>query len=181
MPRNRQLSSAVSLVRPMLAIRRAKVVEYLSQIGQSYRDDESNQDVRFARNRLRHELLPLVRAGYSSDIDNSLLRLGNLAYDAQQVIGQLVESRVADAVSLEKRIAVIECGRLRGDSAYVVREVLIEVWRTMEWPLQSMGFEQWQSLSAIMDTDSDAHLSLPGNVRAQKKDGQLELSRPSID
>lgn len=48
------------VVRPMLCISRNEVERYLSSLNQSWREDESNFDRRFLRNRVRHELLPLL-------------------------------------------------------------------------------------------------------------------------
>src|SRR5437868_15095159 len=47
-------------MRPLLWIRRREIEEYLRAIGQQWREDSSNRDVRHTRNRVRHELLPLL-------------------------------------------------------------------------------------------------------------------------
>jgi len=48
------------VVRPLLDFRHAELQEYLRQRGQSWREDSSNQDVAFLRNRVRHRLLPMI-------------------------------------------------------------------------------------------------------------------------
>jgi tRNA(Ile)-lysidine synthase len=48
------------LVRPLLGFRRAALVEYLRKQKQSWREDSSNQDAAFLRNRVRHRLLPMI-------------------------------------------------------------------------------------------------------------------------
>ena len=50
MPKARPLSPTVTLVRPLLRVTRAQVVEYLNSIGQDYRIDATNADTRFTRN-----------------------------------------------------------------------------------------------------------------------------------
>src|ERR1035437_10223337 len=49
--------SGVPIVRPLLGIARSSIESYLSSLGQDWREDQSNRDHRFARNRVRHELL----------------------------------------------------------------------------------------------------------------------------
>lgn len=51
----------VRIVRPLLALRREEVRALLSARGLTWREDGSNADTRFARNRVRHAFLPLVR------------------------------------------------------------------------------------------------------------------------
>jgi len=48
------------LVRPLLGFRRAALQEFLRERGQSWREDSSNQNIAFLRNRVRHRLLPII-------------------------------------------------------------------------------------------------------------------------
>lgn len=46
------------IVRPLLWVRRSDIEPYLSELGQSWREDSSNRELRHTRNRIRHEILP---------------------------------------------------------------------------------------------------------------------------
>ena len=48
------------LVRPLLGFRRAALRDFLRERGQSWREDSSNRDIAFLRNRVRHRLLPMI-------------------------------------------------------------------------------------------------------------------------
>jgi tRNA(Ile)-lysidine synthase len=48
------------LVRPLLGFRRAALQEFLREQDQSWREDSSNRDIAFLRNRVRHRLLPII-------------------------------------------------------------------------------------------------------------------------
>ncbi|MFQ5458638.1 MAG: tRNA lysidine(34) synthetase TilS, partial [Myxococcota bacterium] len=50
------------VIRPLLLAMRAEVLTYLAGAGVAYGDDETNTDPRFLRNRVRHEVLPLLRS-----------------------------------------------------------------------------------------------------------------------
>ena len=49
------------ILRPLLATSRAEVVAYLQDLTQTWREDSSNTDRSFTRNRVRHELMPILR------------------------------------------------------------------------------------------------------------------------
>ncbi|MEX2317026.1 MAG: tRNA lysidine(34) synthetase TilS [Pirellulales bacterium] len=106
MPVSRPLSASVSLVRPLLAARRGEVLEYLAAVGQEYRTDDLNADARFTRNRLRHELLPLLREKLNPEVDSALLRLASQAGEAQRWL-------VVEAEAFVGRCVVIEMQRGR--------------------------------------------------------------------
>jgi len=93
------------IVRPLLGVSRAKVEAYLTALGQSWREDESNRDRRFLRNRVRHELLPVLEREYRSNIREALGELAEIArgeedYWREMVIEQLAARMKEDELRL---------------------------------------------------------------------------------
>ena len=68
-----------ALVRPLLSVTRREIEDFLKALGQSWRKDSSNQDLRHARNRVRHELLPLLERDYNPAIRQILADLAEVA------------------------------------------------------------------------------------------------------
>lgn len=71
------------LIRPLLEIDRCEIEAWLRAHGIAWREDVSNQDPSYARNRLRHEILPLLRAGFNPQLDTALAHLATLARDEE--------------------------------------------------------------------------------------------------
>jgi len=65
-------------VRPMLGVRRVEVEKFLQDRGQAWHEDATNQDVSLTRNRVRHELMPMLRS-FNPGIDVALARLAAIA------------------------------------------------------------------------------------------------------
>jgi tRNA(Ile)-lysidine synthase len=65
-----------AVVRPLLTTRRAELREYLEGIGQPWREDASNLDLRHRRNRIRHTLIPVLEREFNPNLAQ---RLGELA------------------------------------------------------------------------------------------------------
>ena len=55
----------IRVVRPLLETPRAEIEHYLRKLDQPWREDHTNQDTQFTRNRIRHELLPLLERDYN--------------------------------------------------------------------------------------------------------------------
>ncbi len=66
-------------VRPLLDAGRREAREYIRSRSISWRDDSSNEDTAFFRNRTRHLLLPFLESEFSPKISDSLVRLADLA------------------------------------------------------------------------------------------------------
>lgn len=178
-PRARPLGPAVTLIRPLLAAGRCDVLEYLDAVDQPYCEDHTNLDQRLTRNRIRHDLLPKLEADYNAGVAAALVRLGQLAGDAQAVIDELVTDLAVRAVARRgpDRLA-IDASALGGTPRHVVRELLIAAWREQDWPLQDMGFAQWEELAdMLLGTPQPPRRTMPGNVQVEKRDDELILSR----
>ena len=70
------------VVRPLLAARRAEVEAYLKALGQEWREDSSNRQLTFTRNRIRHELLPLLE-DWNPKLKEHLAQMAELARDEE--------------------------------------------------------------------------------------------------
>jgi len=181
-PSSRQLSPAVTLVRPLLACSRKSLESYLSQLGQAYRSDSSNQQLRFSRNRLRHELLPLLRTEHNQDVDEALLRLAAQADETQQFV-ELHARALLDEAGFEPSAFSTDGGEISlklrpfpQQANVVVCEALRLLWREVGLPEQAMTYAWWRKLAELAKSaSSNEVLNLPGNVRASISAGQLRL------
>jgi len=79
--------SNLLLIRPLLDITREETTSYCHEHQLAPRIDSSNLSLSFFRNRLRLQLLPLLRQ-YNSGVDQALLRLADIAKEDNAVIEQ---------------------------------------------------------------------------------------------
>ncbi|MGA3372808.1 MAG: tRNA lysidine(34) synthetase TilS [Terracidiphilus sp.] len=70
------------ILRPLLGTTRAEVESYLTALGQGWREDSSNRHLTFTRNRIRHELLPLLE-GWNPQLREHLAQMAELARDEE--------------------------------------------------------------------------------------------------
>jgi tRNA(Ile)-lysidine synthase len=70
------------ILRPLLNTTRPQVEAYLAALGQGWREDSSNRHLTFTRNRIRHELLPLLE-GWNPRLREHLAQMAALARDEE--------------------------------------------------------------------------------------------------
>ncbi len=178
-PRTRELAPGIALVRPLLDVRRSEVLAYLDSIDQPVREDSTNLAQDFTRNRLRHDLLPKLARDYNPRIVDALLRLAELAGDAQQIIDVEAAALAARCVVVaDAQRIVLSTGPCQA-TPYLVREMLIALWQAQSWPLQAMGYEEWESLAALAAQTSPGKRMFPGETLADRTADQLTLTRPA--
>jgi tRNA(Ile)-lysidine synthase len=70
------------ILRPLLGATRIEIEAFLGVLGQSWREDSSNSHLTFTRNRIRHELLPLLE-GWNPRLREHLAQMAELARDEE--------------------------------------------------------------------------------------------------
>jgi tRNA(Ile)-lysidine synthase len=175
----------LALIRPLLDVSRAEVLAYLAAHAVSYREDLSNTDRRFTRNRLRHDVLPLLQEHGASDIGAALCRLARQAQEAQELLTDLAE-RALHEVERPRvgQILVLDAARLAGQPRYLIREVFHLIWEREGWPRRDMSYERWGELVALAHGRPPS-ADFPGGVHVRRVGKVLQLDptrlRPSPD
>jgi tRNA(Ile)-lysidine synthetase-like protein len=106
------------IVRPLLGVRRRELEKYLNDIGQTWREDSTNTDEHFTRNRVRRLVVPLLEREFNPAVAETLAELAEIArgeedYWENEVSGwlgttvQWVQPEWARAVSVEKSLVQI--------------------------------------------------------------------------
>ena len=134
-------AGGLRLVRPLLGLRRADTTAHCAALGLTPRQDASNQDLAFRRNRLRHELLPLLET-YNPRIRENLLRTGQImAAHSDLVLEQVAKAWPAVVRAREPgglRIRVAEFLTL---PLAVQRGLLRQVAAVLKPGLRDLGWE----------------------------------------
>lgn len=115
------------LVRPLLAYSRDELRQYAAAHELDWIDDPSNEDRRFDRNYLRHEVFPILQARWP-DASSRLRQSALLAGEAALLLDQLADSDVRSLGARADRLSVaglraLDEERQRNVLRYTVREL----------------------------------------------------------
>lgn len=170
-PRTRVLGPA-TVLRPLLGIWRRELVEYLEHLGQAFRIDHSNTDTSFTRNRLRHELLPLLARDYNPAIAAVLERLARHAGELQESLAPQIDRLLGETIEPTPDGVRIHAPLLAAAGRYLIREVLAALWSTQPWPADEMRHAHWDRLVELIACESDGatrSTTLPGRLDARRE------------
>lgn len=193
--RNFAGSPAVRIVRPMLNVRRAEVEAFLRERGQAWREDATNRDLSLTRNRVRHELMPMLRT-FNPGIDATLARLADIARDEDafwkaevgRVLPQVVlpgrpvrgGGRAVSTVTGNSGCA-IEVERLRAMAPALRRRVVREAARSIGCGLSAEETGKLLALAGLAEVyppiaaRTGARLELGRGLRAERTARELQL------
>jgi tRNA(Ile)-lysidine synthase len=153
---------SLRVIRPMLEIRRREIADYLTDAHCAWREDESNLDKRFTRNRIRHELLPLLEREFNPSVRDVLCRTAEILRDEDYYLLHHVAQRFYMAACREDAVNV---QALAGMPVAVQRRVL-RFWLGNESELGRVcGFEQIEAIRRLaLDDNPSAETHLPDDL-----------------
>lgn len=162
------------VVRPLLTVTRADIIAHLAELGQPFREDSSNADPRFTRNRIRHELLPLLRT-FNPDVVTALARLAEHASEAHAIIVEKAAEVLAKAERPRVGSTIVLDVADLGTSRAVVRSVLRLVWEREAWTQEQMDAEAWDRACAVACRELPA-CDFPGGISMRHTGRVVQLA-----
>jgi len=100
-PAKRNIAKSISVIRPMLNLSKKDIKAYAENRNLSWREDESNAENNFLRNKIRNELIPIIEKDYSPGILNVVSRTTRIIQSADKFIGDRIKGYV-DKLTLSK-------------------------------------------------------------------------------
>lgn len=172
-------AGAQSLIRPLLETPRQDVLAFLQRQGAGYREDASNADLRFTRNRVRHQLLPLLEQEYNPNIRQSLLQLALQSRSDYQYLAQAAQRYWKRAVKLPgQREAVVTLRVFRQQPQALQRQLLRQVIEHLRGEPALVEFRHWLAAEQLMrDAAPGAVVDLPGGIQLTKHADRLVCRR----
>lgn len=175
-----------AVIRPLLAITRTEIEEYLRNLGQSWRDDSTNKDLHHARNRIRHELLPVLQRDYNPAIQEMLCDLAEVARAEEQywdkevdeLAGRLVRSgkpgRSGRSNSQQATLA-LDFSALASLPLALQRRLLRFLAERLGTTLEFKHVQEL--LTFVQHRASGKELRLPGGLVARRSLRELQISQ----
>ncbi|MCK6554634.1 tRNA lysidine(34) synthetase TilS [Candidatus Binatia bacterium] len=156
------------LIRPLLACSRGDVLAFLAARGLPWCEDASNDDRHFLRNRVRHEVLPLLRA-LNPSIDAVLAATAGVLATEDRWLDDVVESRVPLGGSLPV------AGMAGLPLALRVR--VVRLWlRRQRGHLRGLGRVHLEDMAALaVGSRGRALVPVPGGGAVERRSGALRF------
>ena len=160
------------LVRPLLASTRADTTSYCEEAGLPWCDDPTNEETGYARNRVRHDLVPAFAEIHPAAARN-VLRTAELLRDEAEVLDALVDAELEGSNGSRATITLQRLGELPGAMRRLVVQRLAD--RAAGRPVP--GAANHADEVAALRRTGIAMLDLGGGVRAVVERGILHAER----
>ena len=147
-----------SVIRPLIDARRSDIEAFLTGAGQTWRDDGSNADRAIARNRVRHDVMPVLTAAGGPGVVDALARTAALIQeDAEELDRQAIDK--ARGVALAD--GSLDIAALRNTRSALARRI-IRAALTQAAGGRFLSLEHVEAVRSLISEDSPARVQIPG-------------------
>jgi tRNA(Ile)-lysidine synthase len=155
----------LQISRPLLGTWREEIDAYVSRHRLAFVEDPSNADRKFTRNRLRHEIIPLLEQAFGRDIRRAIWRSAEILRAEDALLGDLVGEMLPE-------ISV---------PALAIEPVAVQRRRLHTWlksqGVPDVGFAEVEAVRTLLNSRA-AKVNLPGGWHARRRAKRLFLEQP---
>jgi len=156
--------SAGKYIRPLLCVSRADIEDYLLKRNIPFRTDASNSDIRFLRNRIRHELIPFLET-YNPAIRDRLVATADVLSADESLLESVTEQAFRRLTSIEVQGVIIDIPALQTEAGGLRFRIYRKAIHTAKGDLTHVTLKHLQQIDDIALSDKpNSSLELPGQL-----------------
>lgn len=159
------------IVRPLLVFSKDEIENFANQNSIAWREDSSNATDKYARNKLRHDVIPVLKelnpsllASFENTI-SSLKQAQTMVDDASRIVYR----KVVTDVNFQKRINLTELMQLPNYHAYLY-----------QW-LEAFGFTDWASINELVKAQSGKQIHSKNHTVLKDRDELIIFQKQNED
>ena len=171
------------IIRPLIRISRQQIEEYCRVAGLSYVTDETNFDRRHLRNRIRSDLIPILRKDYNPALIQSLNRLSEIIRDENRWTEDLTDVQFRLAVTGMKSGQLrFSLSRLRDCMPALQRRIIRRAVTLVKGDLRQIGFNHIEAvLQLVADHEASGGIHLPDRIEITAAGRELIVFKHDTD
>jgi tRNA(Ile)-lysidine synthase len=151
------------IVRPLIEVERSEVRQFLLDRGIAWREDSTNRSLQFARNRIRHELLPQIAREWNPAIGETLANTADWALAEEAWWEEEIDRLASQHFTTSNRAILLRAGVLAGLPLAVARRLVRRAMELAKGDLRGIDFGHIRSVMDLArSTEGHGRLQAPG-------------------
>jgi tRNA(Ile)-lysidine synthase len=160
------------IVRPLIEVERGEVEAYLRARKLRHREDESNRNLSYRRNRVRRRLIPYLEKNFEPRIVRHLGTLAEISREEERVWEEMAKSEETRSLFRKKDGAALDARRLSSLPPALGRRLVRGFLTAVKGDLRRLSF--WD-IEAVRLLGEGKEVTLPGNLGFRREKGLISI------
>jgi tRNA(Ile)-lysidine synthase len=152
----------LEIVRPLLGIWREEIHSYIAEHQLEFIEDPSNRDLAFTRNRVRHEIIPMLESAFGRDVRRALWRSAEILRAEDELLAIAPELQVIPEMLVVPELRAMPLA---------LRRRLVHRWLRQQL-VPDVGFVEIEKVLTLLE-GSVAKVNLPGGGHARRREKRI--------
>ncbi len=165
------------VVRPFLFFTKEEIKQFALKQKLSWKEDITNRDVRFLRNKIRHFLIPFLEENFSKKIKENIKKTVFIIAEEEELIEELAQKEFEKVkIYLEGDLA-LKLPELKFLSPVLRKRIYFLAFKETRIPLFRITYSHLESLENLVTKSSKGPVYLPGNFLVYRGPGYLRFTK----
>lgn len=165
-----------NIIRPLLILSKQEILTYLADKKQEYRDDYTNFDDSFDRNKIRHNILPLFNEINNKAIDH-ILDMAEKVRNVEEYINYKAKIYIKNNTE-EKKLKI---KNLTKEDMIIREYVILNFLRNSVTKGKDISKKQVDSVVSLISKENGKSISLSGNISIVKSNDMLYIKENGVN
>ncbi|MBO6015765.1 MAG: tRNA lysidine(34) synthetase TilS [Lachnospiraceae bacterium] len=165
----------MTIIRPMLTVGREEIEAYLSRHGQQFMTDETNEDNRYARNRIRNEILPIAEEHICRESVRHIAQTASDILMAEEYLDSIVSAEYEALIKKADSSLFISCEKFADKHAYLKQEIVYRAITHLAGKNKDITRSHVESVLRLFEMQVGRRVDLPYRICAVKDYDAVKL------
>jgi tRNA(Ile)-lysidine synthase len=156
------------IIRPLLAVERKEIADFVNKRGWDFREDESNLDRRFVRNKVRLDLIPYIQEDFEPDIIRRIGKSVSILQEEEKLLEKWTSHEAEKAVLYQDGDVRLDLNFLQTLSEGLARRVVRDFIQKLKGDLREISFED---VDALLNLEEGKNLQLTKEFLLKREKG----------
>ena len=166
------------IIRPLLCVQRPEIEAYLSQIGQNYCHDTTNEGDGYTRNRIRHHILEYAQKEIAPGCVQSMGQTAEILAETEDYLKEQTQDAIEQCVLRKQGRYELDCDSFGRLHRAIQKRVLFKLLGCMAGA-KDLGRVHVDLLYELCVTEGNRQLNLPRGIMARREYGTIYLYQES--
>jgi len=173
-PESRVTSAGVRLLRPFLSCPRSQIAEFARECALLWREDATNADIQYFRNRIRHAVIPFLKQELGADIAEKMATASSLLRNARAIVRESVRAASVGVVEIDEAQLTIHLEPFGSKSQPLQAEIIRRGLRKVMGRLANR--EMVSRILALCEAETGSECSLTGLWTGLRERGRIVVA-----
>ena len=166
------------IIRPLIYLSRTEIEEYLASIDQDYRTDSTNLETEYTRNKIRHEILPLLTEGINEKAVEHIAAMADDMINIENHIMMQVDKAYDEYVRYtDEGVPVLRADAVRELDDHIAKELILKILEKLTPRRKDITRNHVEGILGLLDGSGEKSMDLPYGLRIVRSYDRLIFTK----